>query len=44
MADAVAEIETSWAKQLGGKRFAELRQVLRDVSQLPELVADRPYR
>ena len=31
--EAVAEIEASWAQQLGTKRFAELRQLLLDVSQ-----------
>src|SRR6266704_1934254 len=30
--EAVAEIEASWAEQLGTKRFAELRQLLLDVS------------
>jgi DNA-binding MarR family transcriptional regulator len=42
--EAVAEIEASWARQLGTKRFAQLRLLLRDVSQLPELSADRPRR
>jgi DNA-binding MarR family transcriptional regulator len=41
---AVADIETSWAQQLGAKRFAQLRQLLRDISQLPELPADRRQR
>jgi DNA-binding MarR family transcriptional regulator len=31
--EAVAEIEASWAQQLGTKRFAELRQLLLEVSQ-----------
>lgn len=31
--EAVAEIETSWAQQLGAKRFAELRRLLLEVSQ-----------
>lgn len=41
---AVAEIEDSWARQLGTKRLAQLRQLLSDVSQLPELLADHPHR
>jgi DNA-binding MarR family transcriptional regulator len=32
--EAVAEIEASWAHQLGTKRFAQLRQLLLDVNQL----------
>src|SRR6266516_1599059 len=32
--EAVAEIESSWAHQLGTKRFAQLRQLLLDVNQL----------
>src|SRR3954451_1211476 len=32
--EAVAEIEASWAQQLGPKRLAQLRQLLLDVSQL----------
>lgn len=32
--EAVAEIEASWAEQLGTKRFAQLRQLLLDVSRL----------
>jgi DNA-binding MarR family transcriptional regulator len=32
--EAVAEIETSWARQLGAKRFDELRRLLLDVSDL----------
>src|SRR5262245_13715608 len=32
--EAVAEIETSWSQQLGTKRFAQLRQLLLDVSRL----------
>ena len=32
--EAVAEIEASWAQQLGSKRLAELRQLLLDVGQL----------
>jgi DNA-binding MarR family transcriptional regulator len=30
---AVAEMETSWEKQLGAKRFAELRNLLHDLNQ-----------
>ena len=32
--EAVAEIEASWARQLGPKRLAQLRQLLLDVGQL----------
>jgi DNA-binding MarR family transcriptional regulator len=32
--EAVAEIEASWAEQLGTKRFAQFRQLLLDVSRL----------
>jgi DNA-binding MarR family transcriptional regulator len=32
--EAVAEIETSWAEQLGPKRFAQLRDILRDLNEL----------
>ena len=32
--EAVAEIEASWAQQLGTKRFTQLQQLLLDVSQL----------
>jgi len=32
--EAVAEIEASWAQQLGPKRLAQLRQLLLDVGQL----------
>jgi DNA-binding MarR family transcriptional regulator len=32
--EAVAEVEASWAQQLGSKRLAELRRLLLDVSQL----------
>src|SRR3954451_3759699 len=32
--EAVAEIETCWAQQLGSKRFADLRQLLFDVNHL----------
>jgi DNA-binding MarR family transcriptional regulator len=32
--EAVAEIESSWAHQLGTKRVAQLRQLLLDVNQL----------
>jgi DNA-binding MarR family transcriptional regulator len=31
--DAVGEIETSWAQQLGPKRFAQLRNLLLDLTQ-----------
>jgi hypothetical protein len=31
--DAVGEIETVWAQQLGAKRFAQLRTLLLDLSQ-----------
>ena len=32
--EAVGEVETAWAKQLGPKRFAQLRDLLLDISQL----------
>src|SRR4051795_4665656 len=32
--EAVTEIEASWARELGSKRLAELRQLLLDVGQL----------
>jgi DNA-binding MarR family transcriptional regulator len=32
--EAVAEIEDSWAQQLGSKRFADLRRLLLDVNRL----------
>ena len=32
--EAVAEIEGSWARQLGAKRFAQLRELLLDVNEL----------
>src|SRR5213083_1859648 len=32
--EAVAELETAWAEQLGRKRFAQLRNVLLDLNQL----------
>lgn len=32
--EAVAEIEASWARQLGARRFDELRRLLLDVSEL----------
>ena len=31
--DAVAEVETAWTKQLGEKRFAELRSLLLELNQ-----------
>ena len=31
--DAVAEVESTWAKQLGPKRFSQLRNLLRDLNQ-----------
>jgi DNA-binding MarR family transcriptional regulator len=31
--DAVAEIETTWAKQLGPKRFSQLRSLLLELNQ-----------
>ena len=31
--EAVAEMETTWAQQLGPKRFAQLRNLLRDLNQ-----------
>ena len=33
--EAVSEMETTWAQQLGPKRFAQLRNLLRDLNQLP---------
>jgi DNA-binding MarR family transcriptional regulator len=35
--EAVTEIEASWAQRLGSKRFAELRQLMLDLSQLTSL-------
>ena len=32
--EAVAEIETTWAQQLGRRRFAQLRNLLRDLDEL----------
>jgi DNA-binding MarR family transcriptional regulator len=32
--DAVGEVETAWAHQLGPKRFAQLRNLLLDLNQL----------
>ena len=32
--EAVGEIETTWAQQLGPKRFAQLRNLLLDLNQL----------
>lgn len=32
--EAVAEIESSWARQLGSRRFAELRRLLLDLGEL----------
>ena len=32
--EAVNEVETAWAKQLGPKRFAQLRSLLLDLNQL----------
>jgi hypothetical protein len=32
--DAVGELETTWAQQLGQRRFALLRSLLLDVNQL----------
>lgn len=32
--EAVAQIETTWAKQLGPKRFGQLRKLLLDLNQL----------
>ena len=32
--EAVGEVETAWAKQLGPKRFAQLRDLLLDLNQL----------
>jgi DNA-binding MarR family transcriptional regulator len=32
--EAVAELETAWAEQLGRKRFAQLRNLLLDLNQL----------
>jgi DNA-binding MarR family transcriptional regulator len=31
--EAVGEMETTWAKQLGAKRFAQLRKLLLDLNQ-----------
>ena len=32
--DAVAELETAWAEQLGPKRFSQLRTLLLELNQL----------
>ena len=32
--EAVGEVETAWAKQLGPERFAQLRSLLLDLNQL----------
>src|SRR4051812_48713197 len=32
--EAVAELETAWAQQLGAKRFDTLRQLLRDLNEV----------
>jgi DNA-binding MarR family transcriptional regulator len=34
--EAVGEVEETWARQLGPKRFAELRTLLRDLNQSAE--------
>jgi DNA-binding MarR family transcriptional regulator len=34
--EAVAEVESSWAQQLGTNRFAELRRLLLDVNELTQ--------
>jgi DNA-binding MarR family transcriptional regulator len=34
MREAVGDLEATWAQQLGGKRFAELRALLIDLNQL----------
>jgi hypothetical protein len=31
--DAVSEIEREWEKQLGRERFAQLRELLRELSE-----------
>ena len=31
--EAVGEVETSWAQQLGPKRFGQLRSILLDLNQ-----------
>jgi hypothetical protein len=31
--EAVAELETTWSRQLGPKRFAELRTLLLELNQ-----------
>src|SRR5436190_7968524 len=33
--EAVGEVETAWAQQLGAERFAELRNLLIDLNQAP---------
>lgn len=33
--EAVGEMETEWAQQLGPRRFAQLRTLLLDINQLP---------
>ena len=40
--EAVAEVETSWAEQLGPKRFAQLRSLLVDLNQPTELPGATP--
>ena len=35
MREAVGEVETDWARELGGARFDELRALLLDLNQLP---------
>jgi DNA-binding MarR family transcriptional regulator len=39
--DAVGEIEAAWEHELGPKRFAQLRELLVELNQLPD-VEDRP--
>lgn len=43
--DAVAEVEATWARQLGAERFAQLRELLVDLNELtrsaPGPLADR---
>ena len=40
--EAVVEVETSWAQQLGPKRFAQLRSLLVDLNQPTELPGATP--
>ncbi|MGH8940598.1 MAG: MarR family winged helix-turn-helix transcriptional regulator [Actinomycetes bacterium] len=40
--EAVAEVETSWAQQLGPKRFTQLRSLLLDLNQPTELPGATP--